>query len=855
MKQKWYQTTIAKGILIIAEHAFLLIMVCCFMCLMSYPVLRSEMFSGTHAEKYEDTKTFADQVLHTGQGISSALGRREVFETDGAYDPEKIINVGNYNQGESTDAENPGSLSYRLGDLVSWGKTAGSGSEEQDSYEDNIVVCRRADGTYHYYYYSEFQELIQNGDLSFVMASDESGITQEDILLSLKERTFSTEGTDTFKGVQDKDNRILYVDCWNYDGYWCKEEYKTVEGKSILEVANEDEAWNGHLSDAFDTVESAVLSIYWEVDQYRSILESYQEGDTNFTYLYVDQTAKQIISNREEYQMGEDLETTLNKIRESGKYAIIYPRLADFETNMKNVNAEEWRSTLQVQGNDDAYVFALSVDTSYPVQDSFYTESQLYEEYGGRAVWVFAAGGAALLLFVLGLVILTAGAGYNRRDEELHLMAFDHWKTEISACLIFLAWFVPVILVGTNISVSSVVSYDEYGNMIQTGGSQIGAYISTGNMIMIGLLALYTCALFLTGYLSLVRRIKAKILWKNSLIRSLGHFLKTIFRNMHIVWKRILIFAVIVLFHWMAFFSYGNIFFFGLMVLAEILVFIYLIRDAIGKHKIQKGIEQIAGGQVDYKIDIAGLSEEQKDIAENINSIGEGLDRALEKSIKSERLKTDLITNVSHDIKTPLTSIINYVELLKQENFQDPKIQRYIEILEAKSQRLKTLTEDVVEASKVSSGNITLEFMNINFVEMIQQTSGEFEEKFKARNLTEVLTLPEEEVIIRVDGRRMWRVLENIYNNAAKYAMEGTRVYADLKVVDGKAVFSLKNISQQPLNISADELTERFIRGDISRSTEGSGLGLSIAKTLTEMQGGKFELYLDGDLFRVTITF
>ena len=177
------------------------------------------------------------------------------------------------------------------------------------------------------------------------------------------------------------------------------------------------------------------------------------------------------------------------------------------------------------------------------------------------------------------------------------------------------------------------------------------------------------------------------------------------------------------------------------------------------------------------------------------------------------------------------------------------------EELRAKAQRLKTLTEDVVEASKVSSGNITLEFMNINFVEMIQQTSGEFEEKFKARNLTEVLTLPEEEVIIRVDGRRMWRVLENIYNNAAKYAMEGTRVYADLKVVDGKAVFSLKNISQQPLNISADELTERFIRGDISRSTEGSGLGLSIAKTLTEMQGGKFELYLDGDLFRVTITF
>ena len=250
---------------------------------------------------------------------------------------------------------------------------------------------------------------------------------------------------------------------------------------------------------------------------------------------------------------------------------------------------------------------------------------------------------------------------------------------------------------------------------------------------------------------------------------------------------------------------------------------------------------------------IEGFSH--KEIAEKVNSIGEGLEAALAKSMKSERLKTDLITNVSHDIKTPLTSIINYVELLKQEDLKDPKIQRYIEVLEQKSQRLKTLTEDVVEASKVSSGNITLEFMNLNLVEMIQQTSGEFEEKFKARDLEEVMNLPNEEVVIRADGRRLWRVLSNIYNNAAKYAMQGTRVYADLEKKDGMAYFSLKNVSEQPLNISADELTERFIRGDVSRSTEGSGLGLSIAQSLTEMQGGTFELYLDGDLFKVTIKF
>ena len=292
-----------------------------------------------------------------------------------------------------------------------------------------------------------------------------------------------------------------------------------------------------------------------------------------------------------------------------------------------------------------------------------------------------------------------------------------------------------------------------------------------------------------------------------------------------------------------------------LAIVMEAMAFVYILNFAIGRKKIRKGIERISTGDVDYKINLEHLYGQQLELAEMVNNIGDGLQAAVEKSMKSERLKTDLITNVSHDIKTPLNSIINYIDLLKRENFADPKVQGYLDVLEAKAQRLKTLTEDVVEASKVSSGNITLEKMKINLVEMIQQTSGEFEEKFKKRGLKEVLNLPEEDAVIYVDGRRMWRVLENIYNNAAKYAMEGTRVYADLKVDKEQVIFSLKNISEQPLNIDAEELTERFIRGDISRNTEGSGLGLSIAKNLTEMQDGKFELYLDGDLFKVTIKF
>ena len=192
---------------------------------------------------------------------------------------------------------------------------------------------------------------------------------------------------------------------------------------------------------------------------------------------------------------------------------------------------------------------------------------------------------------------------------------------------------------------------------------------------------------------------------------------------------------------------------------------------------------------------------------------------------------------------------------MKQEHFDNPRIQRYLDILDQKSQRLKTLTEDVVEASKISSGNINLEFVNLNLVEMIHQTTGEFTEKFEKRNLTAVVTVPEEPAVVRVDGRRMWRVIENIYNNAAKYAMPGTRVYVDLSMNKNIVLLSLKNVSEYPLNITADELMERFTRGDVSRTTEGSGLGLSIAQNLTKMQGGEFKLYVDGDLFKVTISF
>ena len=249
------------------------------------------------------------------------------------------------------------------------------------------------------------------------------------------------------------------------------------------------------------------------------------------------------------------------------------------------------------------------------------------------------------------------------------------------------------------------------------------------------------------------------------------------------------------------------------------------------------------------------MSGDNRDMADELNRVREGLKHAVEAEMKSERLKTDLITNVSHDIKTPLTSIINYVDILKRENIQDEKIAGYIRILDRKAARLKQLTEDLVEASKISSGNITLDMQKINLKQLIKQTNGEFEEKFGEKQLELICELPEAEMLILADGRRMFRVIENLYNNAAKYAMPHSRVYVNGEIKGGKVIFSMKNMSENPLNFKADELLERFVRGDVSRSTEGSGLGLEIARNLTLMQNGTFDLYVDGDLFKVTITF
>jgi signal transduction histidine kinase len=281
-------------------------------------------------------------------------------------------------------------------------------------------------------------------------------------------------------------------------------------------------------------------------------------------------------------------------------------------------------------------------------------------------------------------------------------------------------------------------------------------------------------------------------------------------------------------------------------------------RKAKERGEIREAIEAIASGAIDTKLREEDFHGQERELAVAVNHIREGLSDALMESTKNERMRADLITNVSHDIKTPLTSIVNYVDLLKRENLDNENAQTYIRILDEKSQRLKQLTEDLVEASKISSGNIKLDIQQIDLVELIYQTGGEFNERFEARGLTIVTKLPNRSVMVSADGRQLYRAIENLYTNAAKYALENTRVYVGITVEEENATFTIRNISKNPLPTGVGgekDLTARFVRGDESRTTEGSGLGLSIAKNLTTLMGGEFNIKAEGDLFVAEITF
>ena len=878
MKGKGYRSSSVKAIWIVIAHlAAVAAAVCAAMFVMIY---QTGIRLDDRGKSYTESEAFEKQVSNRGSDILVSLAAQDDINYLKNAGSSAVIDLAEFEEkGNTRDSirdlslKNTSGLAYSVSDLLEWGKDWEANYYEGVYDEDSQVIrCESSDGTSHYFYRTDFKKMVADGTLKinyntdFLEEDDFESKTESEKLDTVADELYYryTSQSENIGNVTDTRTNTEYPGCFFVELSQLDEKFAPQGAENILDAVNKSTEWNGRLEDAYKelfTLLDCIRAIQSDeqFNDYETSLASvfhsvgdYTEGSTNLTYLFADKETQTIYTNKKAYSSYAQLEQNLEKIFKEKAYAVVYPELSECVTNIPDADLQVWNHTIDQSFDTKDFVFAVSVDTKFSVADSMADEAENYETYSKLMFPMLAGAIFGSVLWLIGMVWLTVTAGRKPKDEEIHLNGFDRWYTEIAAGAVIGIWLAGTIILGTLIANSS-----------------LGYSYAVVTVIVTCLICgTYTMAWFLIGYLSLVRRIKAGTLWKNSLIRKvlkwigkcsgkLADFARAFSRNTAEKIKVLLVGGAFLFLQFLIIgcvFSGAGVFLLALMAV-DVAVMIFAIRKADGLDLIMDGLKKISDGELQYKIKTDTLTGKQKVMAEYINNIGSGLDAAVENSLKKERMQTELITNVSHDLKTPLTSIINYVDLMKRENPTDPKIQEYLRILDEKSQRLKVLTEDVVEASKASTGNIKLEMNDIDFVEMVQQVIGEFEEKFQEKNLTMMVHFTDEPSIIYADGQRMWRVLENVFGNVVKYAMEGTRVYAEISNRNKKVTFSLKNISAQSLNISADELTERFIRGDVARNTEGSGLGLSIAKSLTELQGGEFKLYLDGDLFKVTIEF
>ena len=602
-----------------------------------------------------------------------------------------------------------------------------------------------------------------------------------------------------------------------------------------------------------ETVENndEVKSINYYTDYYGSnvmwlvIDNDTKMAYTNFSYSLDTSTLEniknKIMANSENwiYQNG-NIETTIDKLsNENIEYIDSTLNQEGIETigNMEQSSDTSNEITRNTRTKNNYTIYTALLDDMEYV-DSIYRDRLLY-----NTLSIVNQNLVFLIPFLIGLIIalvpiIVIGIGRTRKQEGINLNWFDKILIELAALIsIFIGCIGAVFTVSIG------------------GASTIVTFTLAISIMAVGLLIMYlACILF---FETLVKRLKTHTFVKTTFAYWLYIKIKGFVADLKIT-KRFVLFFIL--------FIIANLFTFAIMwsdgfpgivltIILYVITFSYLAKRIKSYSKIKDAINELYKGDTDMYLDENELCKEMQETGKQLNDIAGGLSNAIDEKLKSERLKTELITNVSHDIKTPLTSIINYVDLLKKEDVEGEKAKEYLDILDSKSQRLKKLTEDLVEASKASSGAIKLNMERLNVNELIKQISGEFEDKFKSHNLQEIITFPESDLYINADSRYMYRVLENMYSNISKYAMEGTRVYTDIAEKDGNVTIQLKNVSKQKLNISADELMQRFVRGEASRNTEGSGLGLSIARSLTELQQGKFNIYLDGDLFKVTIEF
>ena len=816
--------------------------------------------------EFEDSVIFHDLFQNAVSDIIQLMVIKGQMETNDTFDPYKHIDITEFVSGKDGSADCPVTAVYELEDLIKWGKYGVEYTDRIMSMSDFVNYFGTVDQKSNY-------RLDADGQLVFAPDGEQTEEQREAVTKAIEDipesqRTERLEDLAFTYIVREsvQDIRVSREDDGTLTVYFpmivCR--YATVTGEKQLTACADNwveyTALQNNLALAIDT-----LSTNYE--QYQNCNDLYKENAGNLKYAVRMMTRDGVTktyTNVSEIADNSDNEIT-DYFSEYRRYLIYYPDSLEFtgNTGMTEGQIYQYLKDYDYAYPDMTHIW-IAVDTNYPVAgDSFYNANVVFQRIVPN-IWYLIGGG--ILLTVVWLLVgiyltVTAGVAYDEEDEPvLYLNGIDH------------IWIEFLILAFLACIYAGRVGYDylmETANRVYLSHSEIQGREVT-RLAAYGVFAIYgfTASMgFNIFWYSLIRRMKSHNMWRDSflhwLISSFGKAVHFVVSHRNSAISSLIPYNLFLLVNlagiFAAYLLRGNGIWWLLPALAAIvldgIVGVLRFKQKAEQIDIVEGIRRIRDGEVDYKLDVEALHGDNREMADAVNNIGEGIRKAVSTSMKDEQMKSDLITNVSHDIKTPLTSIINYVDLLKRLKITEEPAKSYIAVLDSKSQRLKQLTDDLVEASKISSGNIVLNLEKLNLTELLNQAVGEFSDRMEEKKLQIIFDGNDIEGMIYADSRRMWRIIENLFQNICKYALEGTRVYLEMKVEGGRVIASLKNISDRPMNLKGEELSERFIRGDASRTTEGSGLGLYIAKNLTRAQHGEFQIQLDGDLFKIILDF
>ena len=570
----------------------------------------------------------------------------------------------------------------------------------------------------------------------------------------------------------------------------------------------ETDFFQNDFQEAIQRIESSVSWGIFENNIYEAEFNQYNRDRTNIEYILdIEQT------NGKSMVLSNIMDEDLNEVMKLFEGSTVYYRCSLNEwpvTSEKNLKYYKFKANQEIFKKLDVYIRINEID----VDDYIFKAKTQYEDFANNYTKYLVTCGTLATAFIIILIDVSKHVNNTKANRFLSNLYIEQFILTLGG----------VVYIGVNIlnKLSLIITHSK-------------------TIVLLAYIMSYI--IFAETYFYAIRKKENKK----------GFLFPKIIKNIKSTYQPVLEYllicicylVIIIFFDGFGYVSYASEIY-VIIVWIYTMVLLNELNFRTQIYEITKQVEMMRKGNMN--VSIKCTNSELEELGENINHLKQGMEKTINESIKAERLKTDLITNVSHDLKTPLTSIINYTDLLKKEKIENENAKKYIDILEKKSKKLKILTEDLIEVSKISSGNETVALEKIDFKELVLQANGEFAEKFEEKNLEVISNLPKEAVIVDLDGKKMWRVLENLYQNVYKYSLENTRVYVDL-IVNDHIVFTIKNISKEKLNISPDELMERFIRGDSSRHTAGNGLGLSIAKDLSKLNGGTLSIQIDGDLF------